>query len=145
MSTTKKDQEDFVRRFTNWWLAPDPDTLGSVLADDVVLVQPTTPKTKGLESGKVAFRRLLALSPDLTATVHRWAGSGDTVFIEFTLNGTLEGKPISWENVDRFTLGHDGRATERVNFHDSVAVAGKLIGNPKGWPQILRSGLLRRD
>ncbi|MBA2506624.1 MAG: nuclear transport factor 2 family protein [Thermoleophilaceae bacterium] len=141
---TPEDHADFVRRFENWWQRPDPKTLGSTLAEDVVLIQPTTARTKGLTAAQRSFERLLALTPDLHAAVHRWAGHENHVFIEFTMTGTLEGKTLSWENVDRFTLNDDGLATERVNFHDSVAVAAKLISHPQGWPQIYRSGLLKR-
>ncbi|MGH8991633.1 MAG: hypothetical protein ACRDZ7_08910 [Acidimicrobiia bacterium] len=46
--------------------------------------------------------------------------------------------------VDRFTVGPDGLATERVNYHDSVAMAWRLLSQPGGWFRLLRSGGLRR-
>lgn len=135
---------EFVERFQTWWSAPDPATLGSLLTPDVVLVQPVLPRTVGLEAAQRSFRKLTAALPDLTGSVHRWAADGESVFIEFTLSGTLGGRPIAWENVDRFIVDADGLASERVNFHDSVALAGKIIVRPRGWVRVLRSGLLRR-
>ncbi len=135
---------EFVARFQAWWSDPDPTTLGSLLAPDAVLIQPVLPRTVGLPAAERSFRRLLAALPDLTGTVHRWATDGEVVFIEFTLSGTLAGRPIAWENVDRFVVGADGLAIERLNHHDSLTLVAKMASRPGGWVRILRSGLLRR-
>lgn len=99
----------------------------------------------GLEAAQRSFERLLAALPDLRGTVHRWAGDDETVFVEFTLSGTFGGRTLAWENVDRFTLGPDGLAVERVNHHDSLALVAKMMSRPGGWGALLRSGLLRRS
>jgi limonene-1,2-epoxide hydrolase len=114
------DPAEFVDRFTRWWAAPDPEVLGALLAPGVVLRQPKLPTTHGLAESQEGFRQLLAAIPDLHAEVHRWAAEGETVFIEFTLIGTIGGEQVTWENVDRFTLGDDGLATERVNYQDGT-------------------------
>ncbi len=82
--------------------------------------------------------------PDITGTVHRWAADGNIIFIEFNLSGTLGGRPIAWGNVDRFVMDSQGLAIERFNYHDSIALVGKMVSRPRGWSGILRSGLLRR-
>ncbi len=144
-SVTDASAADFVERFGEWWARPNPATLGSLLAPEVVLTQPVLPRTVGLEAAQRSFERLLAALPDLRGTVHRWAGDGETVFIEFTLSATLGGRPLAWENVDRFTLGADGRAVERVNHHDSLALVARMASRPAGWGTLLRLGLLRRS
>ena len=131
---------DFVERFASWWSDPDPDRLGELLADDVVLVQPIAPDTQTLSDGIEAFRRLFRFLPDLRGTVHDSAVEGDLVFIHFTLTGTYGGRPISWEAVDRFVVGDDGLATERVSFFDSQPLAAQMLLRPRGWGQLLRSG-----
>ncbi len=138
------EASDFVDRFETWWAAPDPENLDTLLDPDVVLLQPILPRTVGLVAAQRSFRRLLAAVPDLTGTVHGWAAKDTTVFIEFTLSGTLGGRPLAWPNVDRFVVGPHGRAIMRVNFHDSVALVGKMTTRPRGWPPLLRSGLLLR-
>ncbi len=135
---------DFVERFAAWWAAPRPETLGSLLAPEAVLIQPVLPRAVGLAAAQRSFERLLTALPDLTGTVHRWAGDGEAVFIEFTLSGTFAGRPLAWENVDRFTLGSDGLAIERVNHHDSLSLVTRMVSRPSGWAVVLRSGLLRR-
>jgi SnoaL-like protein len=137
---------DFARRFAEYWTAPTPERLDMVLAERVRLVAPMTPITDTLEGGKRAFAELLELIPDLTAEVHRWGATADGVLIEFTLSGTAGGSPISWHAVDRFVLGGDGLASERVSYFDSGAIVRTVARRPRAWPAFLRSQLraLRR-
>lgn len=141
---TVPDAAEFVERFERWWAAPDPAVLGGLLAPDVVLRQPIVAPTTDLEGAQRSFTRILAAIPDLGVTVRSWAAEGDVVIIEFTLAGTLGGRPFSWDNVDRFTLDAEGLATERVNYHDSLALILKILARPLGWVRFLRSGVLRR-
>lgn len=134
---------DFVRRFAEYWQAPTPKRLDVVLADQVRLVTPMVPTTHTLEEGRRSFAGLFELIPDLTGEVHRWGASADGVLIEFTLSGTAGGKPISWQAVDRFVLGEDGLATERVSYFDSMPIALKAAIRPRTWPAFVRSRLRR--
>jgi len=138
--------EDFVGRFAEYWRAPSPERLRTVLAADVRLVTPMTPTTEGLEAGMRTFSDLLELIPDLRAEVHRWGATADGVLIEFTLRGTAGGGPISWRAVDRFVLGDDGLATERVTYFDSAPIALTVARRPRAWPGFIRTRLraLRR-
>ena len=137
---------DFARRFAEYWRAPTPARLNSVLAERVRLVAPMTPTTDTLEDGRRAFAALLELIPDLTGEVHRWGATADGVLIEFTLSGTVGGAPISWRAVDRFVLGEDGLATERISYFDSLPLVLTTARRPRAWPAFLRSRLsgLRR-
>jgi hypothetical protein len=132
---------DFAARFAGYWRAPTAERLSLVLADRVRLVAPMTPVTDTLAEGQRAFAGLFELIPDLTGEMHRWGATADGVLIEFTLSGTAGGKPISWPAVDRFVLGEDGLATERVSYFDSMPVALAAATRPRGWPAFLRSRL----
>jgi hypothetical protein len=132
---------DFAARFADYWQAPTPERLSLVLADRVRLVAPMTPVTETLAEGKRAFAGLFELIPDLTGEVHRWGATADGVLIEFTLSGTVGGKPISWHAVDRFVIGEDGLASERVSYFDSMPIALAGLTRPRGWPAFLRSRL----
>jgi len=137
---------DFARRFAEYWQAPRPETLDTVLAQRVRMVAPMTPETNTLEEGRRVFAELFELIEDLTAEVHRWGATADGVLIEFTLSGTAGGKPISWDVVDRFVLREDGLATERVTYFDSVPILLAASRRPRTWPAFLRSRIrqLRR-
>lgn len=134
---------DFVARFAEYWRAPTPERLDAVLAPGVRLVAPMTPVTEGLEAGKRAFAEVFELIEGMTAEVHRWGATADGVLIEFTVSGISGGGPISWHAVDRFVLGEDGLATERVSYFDSLPLVSAVARRPRAWPGFLRSRLRR--
>lgn len=137
---------DFARRFAEYWRAPTPEGLATVLAEQVRLVTPMMPEMRTLAEGQRAFAGLFELIPDIRGEVHRWGATEDGVLIEFTLSGTTGGKPIAWSAVDRFVIGADGLATERVTYFDSAPVMLAALTRPRAWPSLLRSKLreLRR-
>ncbi|HEX6229948.1 MAG TPA: nuclear transport factor 2 family protein [Solirubrobacterales bacterium] len=134
---------DFAHRFAEFWADPAPERLDTVLAERVRLVAPMTPTTHTLEEGRRSFARLFELIPDLRGEVHRWGATEDGVLIEFTLNGTAGGGPISWDAVDRFVLGEDGLASERISYFDSAPIALTAARRPRAWPALLRSRFAR--
>jgi hypothetical protein len=134
---------DFARRFGEFWRAPSPERLDTILDERVRLVAPMTPTTETLADGKRAFASLFGLIPDLTGEVHRWGATADGVLIEFTLSGTAGGAPISWHAVDRFLLGPDGLATERVSYFDSAPLVRSVVRRPRAWADFVRSRLRR--
>jgi hypothetical protein len=137
---------DFATRFAEYWRAPTPQGLDAVLAKEVRLVAPMTPTIHTLAEGQRAFAELFELISDMTAEVHRWGTTADGLLIEFTISGIAGGKPILWPAVDRFVLGEDGLATERVSYFDSGPIALAVASRPRAWPGFLRSRLrqLRR-
>ena len=134
---------DFVERFSEYWRAPTPEGLATVLAPQVRLIAPMTPVTHTLGEGQRAFAALFEVIGDLTAEVHRWGATEDGVLIEFTLSGIAGGKPISWTAVDRFVLGADGLASERVSYFDSAPIVLAAARRPRAWPAFVRSRLKR--
>jgi hypothetical protein len=134
---------DFARRFAEYWRAPTPEGLAAILAERVRLAAPLTPTTETLADGRRTFARLLEAIPDLTAEVHRWGATADGVLIEFTLSGTAGGGPIAWHAVDRFVLGEDGLATERISYFDPLPVVATVARRPKAWARLARMRLRR--
>jgi ketosteroid isomerase-like protein len=135
---------DFVRRFEEYWRSPRTADLGTVLAERAHLTAPLTPTVETRAEGARGFAELLELIPDLGVEVHRWGATADGVLIEFTMGGTVAGGPISWDVVDRFVVGDDGLATERVTYFDSAQLARAVARRPRAWPAFLRSRLPRR-
>jgi hypothetical protein len=135
------DAADFVKRFTAYWQAPTPRGLETVLAPQTRLVAPLTPTTHTREEGIRAFAALFELVEEMGAEVHRWGATADGVLIEFTVTGRAGGKPISWHAVDRFVIGADGLATERVSYFDSAPLALTLARRPRAWPALIRGRL----
>lgn len=134
---------DFARRFAEFWAAPAPQRLDTLLADPVRLVAPLTPTTHTLADGERTFANLLELIPDVTAEVHGWGATEAGVLIDFTVGGTVAGSPISWRAVDRIAIGEDGLATERVSYFDSAPLLATVARRPRTWPAFARSRLAR--
>ena len=85
---------DFVKRFAEFWRAPVPERLDTLLAPNARLSAPMIPTTEGFEAGKQAFEDLFELISEMTAEVHRWGATSDGVLIEFTVRGN-EGDRLS--------------------------------------------------
>jgi ketosteroid isomerase-like protein len=133
------DAAAFVERFEAEWSKSDAKALGTLLADDVVLVQPAMPAVRGKAEAHKAFSRLFRLIPDLHVYVHRWAARDEVVFIEFTLTGTFGGKEVSWPAVDRFLL-RDGLVAERISYFDPLPLMLTIPRRPRGWRRLVTSG-----
>lgn len=136
MSRFRAMPEDFVERFADFWNRPAPERLPAVLAPEVRLVQPMLRPTTGMAAAQASFRRLLTAVPDLRADVHSSGSSGHTVLIAFRLAGTFGGRPLEWDAVDRFQVGDDGLATERVSYFDPVPLIAAMARRPRGWPRL---------
>jgi ketosteroid isomerase-like protein len=137
------EAEAWVERFIDGWRAPrDPESFADhfdpILAEDVRMVQPQLPTAVGRRAFREGFvRPVFSLIPDLHATVHRWAAAGDAVLIEFTLSGTLGGREVSWDAVDRITL-RDGIAAERHAYFDPLPLLAAVATRPRAWPRFAR-------
>ncbi len=135
--------EEWVRSFIEGWRAPtDADSFADhfdgLVAEDVRMIQPQVPTTIGRHAFREQFARpIFELIPDLHATVHRWATNGDTALIEFTLSGTLGGRPVNWDCVDRVTL-RGGLATERRAYFDPTPLLAAVATRPRIWPRFAR-------
>jgi hypothetical protein len=130
---------DFVRRFTEFWRAPTPQRLDTVLAPDACLSAPMVPTTYGLDAGRQVFADLFELIPGMTAEVHSWGATEDGVLIEFTVRGSAGGGPVSWRTVDRFVLDENGLANRRLTYFDSLPLVLTLMRRPRTWPGFMRS------
>ena len=142
--TASTAAEAWVRGFEAGWRDPaTPHDFAEhfipMLDPEVRMVQPQMPTLVGHD----AFRRgfvepLFALIPDLHGTVRDWAADGDVIFIDIVLEGTLGGRPVRFESVDRVTL-RDGLAVERVAFSDPAPVLKAVLTRPRAWPRFARS------
>ncbi|HJT95225.1 MAG TPA: nuclear transport factor 2 family protein [Mycobacterium sp.] len=135
----------FAEQFAETWRTPDLAKHESLWSDDIVLIQPMMGTLRGKQSCRESFQRLFALVPDLRADVHRVGHGRHEVFIGLTFSGTYGGKLIAWDAVDRVTFTN-GLIAERVSYFDSAPLILKLVGRPKGWQRLVRTGaqLFRR-
>jgi ketosteroid isomerase-like protein len=142
----------WVEMFTEGWANPvDADTFSDHFEpwfqDDVRMIQPSVRPVVGKKAFREEFARpLFELVPDLRGTVENWASSGDTVYIELRLEGTIGKRRFTMHTCDRIKL-RDGKATERVAYLDATPMVKAVLRSPRSWPTFIRSQLrsLRRS
>lgn len=126
---------DFVERFQHFWRDPARVSLATLLAPDVHLVQPLSRGVYGVPAAEAWNKRLLTHVPSLRGTVERWSAARHHVFIEFRLHSEPYG--IAWPAVDRFLLGTDALAKQRVSYFDGLALLLKVARRPRSWLPML--------
>ena len=146
-STSLETEQDaaaaWVEAFTEGWRDPvDADTFCDHFEPwfdpQVRMVQPQVPPTVGMRAFREDFvRPLFELVPDLHGTVEGWSASGDVIYIELRLEGTVGRRRFTMHTCDRVTL-RDGKAVERVAHLDATPLVLAVARTPRAWPQLLR-------
>jgi limonene-1,2-epoxide hydrolase len=136
------DHQSVVDWFAAGWDGPGSaerfcDHFVPGFTSDVRLIQPGIKTAVGHGEFRSVFGGLFSLIPDLRADVHRWAPSGDGVYIEFTLSGTVGSRRVSWPVVDRLVV-RDGLVAERRSWFDPGTLVGALARHPPSWPRAAR-------
>jgi ketosteroid isomerase-like protein len=142
-STPVASAEDWVRGFEEGWdAARRPEDVaayfGPRFTPDAKLIQPQIPTGAGRQGILDFARPLFTLMPDVRVTVDDWAVRGDTALIEITVAGTLGGKPVAFQAVDRITL-RDGLAIERRTYTDPAPLVLAVLKRPRAWLPFARS------
>lgn len=121
--------DGFVARFTDFWHDPSPRRLPELLHPDVILTQPLAPTTEGIVAAQKQFERFRRCLPGLNASIDRWSGTDELIFIEFTLHARFGRDTLDWPTVNRLVLD-DGKATERATYFDPLTVLPTLLRHP---------------
>jgi hypothetical protein len=101
-------------------------------------IQPLFDAVTGEEGMRRMFERVFDLIPDLSAELDHWAIDEGLAFIEFTLGGTLGGRPIRLRVVDRMQLDGE-KLVLRETYYDPLGLMVALLTRPRAWPRALRS------
>jgi ketosteroid isomerase-like protein len=140
------DAAAWVAMFAEGWANPvDADTFCDHFEPwfdpQVRMIQPSLRPTVGPKAFRDEFARpLFALVPDLNGTVENWGASGDVVYIELRLDGTVGRRAFTMHTCDRIKL-RDGRAVERVAYLDPAPLLKAVAASPRSWPRFIRSQL----
>jgi ketosteroid isomerase-like protein len=150
-ATKAEAAEAWVEMFAEGWANPvDTDTFcdhfDPWFHPEVRMIQPSVRPVVGKEAFREEFARpLFDLVPDLHGTVENWAASGDVVYIELRLDGTVGRRPFTMHSCDRVTL-REGKAVERFAYLDATPLVKAVALSPRSWPKFLKTQLrsLRR-
>jgi SnoaL-like protein len=139
----------WVETFTEGWRHPTDadsfcDHFEPWLDPQVRMIQPHLPPVVGLRAFRERFARpLFELVPDLRGTVEGWAASGETIYIELRLEGTVGRRRFQIRTCDRVTL-RNGKAVERVAHLDPTPLLTAVLRSPRSWPRFVRTQLRSR-
>jgi hypothetical protein len=139
----------WVEAFADGWRAPAnaeafADHFERWLDPEIRLVQPQVPVVIGHAAFREQFARpLFALVPDLHGTVEGWASSGDTLYIELRLEGSVGGRRVTMRTCDRVKL-RNGLAVERVAHLDPTPLLAAIARTPRAWPRFISQQLASR-
>jgi ketosteroid isomerase-like protein len=145
----KPGVQEFVDAFDENWRAGGPahdfvERFAPLMDPEVRLVQPQLPTLVGTD----AFRRgfvepLFAVMPDARGAVRGWSASGDVVYVEVDVMGTVGGRKVVMRSCDRITL-REGRIAQRVAFVDPTPLIRAVARHPRTWPMFIRTQLRGR-
>jgi hypothetical protein len=126
------DADTFYRHFEPWM---DPD---------VRMIQPQMKPVVGLRAFREEFvRPLFELVPDLHGTVTNWSSSGDVIYIELRLEGTVGRRRFEMGTCDRITL-REGKAIERIAYLDATPLLSAVLRSPRLWWRFVRTQVQSR-
>jgi SnoaL-like domain len=137
----ERPEERYVARWREAWshsaVEPCLNEHATTIRDERTLyIQPIFDAVTGEKGMRQMFERIFALIPDLSAELDHWIVDDGIAFIEFTLSGTLGGKPIRWRVIDRMELDGE-KLVMRETYYDPLAIMIALLTRPRAWPHAL--------
>jgi ketosteroid isomerase-like protein len=149
-ASTRTDAKEFVQFFAAGWELGARDAESFFrhfrprMHPDTALIQPIAPPARGPGALRELFEPLFKAIPDLTGTLRRWGQTDDGVFIELSLRGHLDSRPVEWTVVDRIIL-EDGLIRERRSYFDPAPLLRAVALRPRASLPLLLSLFRRRD
>ncbi len=119
------DAERFMQRYMEVWPSFDADRLDLAIDPEAVIHHSGMERPiRGAEKPDYV-RAIKALMPDIGLEVANWAASGDVVFVEYEMSGTLAGRPLRWTGIGRFKLRGE-RAIEAIGRWDNLELLAEI-------------------
>ncbi|HEV3321120.1 MAG TPA: nuclear transport factor 2 family protein [Solirubrobacteraceae bacterium] len=142
-SSTGSPEERYVARWREGWSYGASqrclDEHATTIFDEHTLyIQPLFDAVAGERGMRELFEGLFALIRGLRVELDHWAVNDGVALIEFTLTGTIGGKPIRVRGVDRMQLNGD-KLVLRETHLDPLPLLIALLSRPRAWPRALRN------
>ena len=117
--------ERFMKNYMAVWPSFDADRLDEAIDPEATIHHSgmASPIRGSAEPDYV--RAIKAIMPDIGLEVVNWAGSGDVVFVEYEMSGTLAGKLLKWTGIGRFKLRGE-RAIDAIGRWDNLDLLAQI-------------------
>ncbi len=140
-SPTGCPEERYVARWREGWSYGASERCldehaRTIFDKHTLYVQPLFDAVTGERGMRELFEGIFALIPDLRAELDHWAVNEGVALIEFTLTGTIGGKPIRVRGVDRMQLDGE-KLVMRESYFDPLPLLIALLTRPRAWPRAL--------
>lgn len=120
---------DIVNASQDALVARDIDKYLSFVSEDVVLLDPTTPRATGRDAARRSVEGLLALCSEIAFTDRKVFLLGKSVAMRFTLRvRTVSGKEGSLEGIDIFEVNDGGLIQAMTSYYDLSQLAALTGG-----------------
>ena len=106
----------WVDRYVATWASREPRIMARMWHADGRLRHPALDREIDGATVPLNNDNTKALIPDLQWRLRHWAARDDTVFLEWSNSGTVNGTHLEWGGVDRMVLRGDRIAEEVVYF-----------------------------
>jgi hypothetical protein len=142
-SPAGRPEERYVAAWKQGWSHGAGETClnehaATILDEHTTYIQPLFDAVAGEEGMRRLFGRIFALIHDMRVELDHWAVDDGVAFIEFTLSGTVGGRPVQVRGVDRMRLDGDKLAL-RESYFDPLPLLIALLTRPRAWPGALAS------
>lgn len=142
-SSTRSPEERYVAEWRKGWSHGAGETClnehaTTIFDEHTLYIQPLFDAVAGEQGMRRLFGRIFALIPDMRVELDHWAVKEETAFIEFTITGTVGGRPVQVRGVDRMQLDGD-KLVVRESYFDTLPLLIALVTRPRAWPRALAS------
>jgi len=130
---------EFVARVFN---GHEPELVREYMTPDVVWHGNTVGEVNGADTLVAVLTGFIGALPDIHAEEQDIIASGDLVVLRQVVSATqsgdllgipASGKPVTWNAVDIYRVGEDGKITEQWAFEDMAAIGSQLGAFALPW------------
>lgn len=120
--------ERFMQHYMEVWPSFDADRLDEAIDPEATIHHSGMGSPiRGIDEPDYV-RAIKALMPDIKLEVANWADTGDVVFIEYAMSGTLAGQVLNWTGIGRFKLRGE-RAIDAIGRWDNLELLAQIDPN----------------
>ena len=129
----KEIDHPFVKKFSDYWLAPNLESVSTLVHDNAIFIQPLTKPLLTTEYHKY-IKSVLKVTPDINGEVIRYSESKnpDGLFIHWVMKFSIGSCQKEVSAVDIIHLS-EGKVTNRTVHMDLLPVLGSIIIRPTVW------------
>lgn len=98
------DPERFIETFASVWAAPQPERFPELFAENGWLLHPGMQEPLPAAHVVPYIEAVKAAAPDIRLVVHDWAERTGTLYVDWTMQATVDDRTVTWIGADKCVL-----------------------------------------